>query len=79
LPSFELGHAGAADEAEARTSALGQQLRGWIEDGGGFVHPALHLSLATPHGRHALLGAAAAHASLGYQPLSIAPRMFQQT
>lgn len=32
-------------------NALGQQLRDWIEDAGGYVHPALQLSMATPYGR----------------------------
>lgn len=35
-------------------NALGQQLRDWIEDAGGYVHPALQLSMATPYGRYVL-------------------------
>ncbi|EFN56780.1 hypothetical protein CHLNCDRAFT_51553 [Chlorella variabilis] len=45
------GDCAAAAKEESRVNALGQQLRDWIEDAGGYVHPALQLSMATPYGR----------------------------
>lgn len=36
--------------AEKEANRLGRQLRRWVEDEGGLVHPALELSLATDHG-----------------------------
>lgn len=35
---------------EAEANRLGQQLREWVTEAGGYVHPALQLSLHTPHG-----------------------------
>ena len=40
---------GAQAENEARR--VGQELREWVERKGGYVHPSLTLTLATPHGR----------------------------
>lgn len=45
----EAAHDAFAEE-EATANWLGQQLRRWVEDEGGLVHPALELSLATSHG-----------------------------
>lgn len=47
-PSISRLFAGVDEEGEA--NALGSQLREWVESAGGYVHPALQLSLATPHG-----------------------------
>ena len=39
------------EDAELEANALGQQMRSWVEDAGGYIHPALALSCATPNGR----------------------------
>lgn len=40
----------AHQEAEREANALGERMREWVEAAGGEVHPALRLSLSTPHG-----------------------------
>lgn len=47
-PTPSTASAGASEE-EQQANELGQQLRRWLEDAGGYVHPVLQLSLATPH------------------------------
>lgn len=40
----------AHQEAEREANVLGERMREWVEAAGGEVHPALRLSLSTPHG-----------------------------
>jgi hypothetical protein len=63
LPSFSPST--GTDDAELETNALGQQMRSWVEDAGGYINPALALSCATPYGRW---GGAARRLRIPQQP-----------
>ena len=60
-PAHPLPPPAGTDGAELEANALGQQMRSWVVDAGGYIHPALALSCATPYGR---CGHAAACATL---------------
>lgn len=62
-----------SDAEERLANEQGEQLRRWVTDAGGVIHPALLLSFATPHGRGIVAATPISLAEAQQQPLIAVP------